>query len=364
MRLMERFQHGGNIYEEAPPGKEWLDFSANINPLGLPQRAREAILRHVGDLIHYPDPQARELKAAISSRYGVPQEEILLGNGAAELLYLFFARMRFSRVLLPQPSFSDYERAALSAGSRAEYLFLEPERGFSLPLEEICRRIPSADCAVFCNPNNPTGNLLSREDLETSLEAAKGKTWILVDESFLDFCEDGENRTLRHLVKKYPRLFVLQSLTKFYALPGLRLGFGIASMEAVKGMEEAKDVWNVNLLAQKAGVEALGDEEYRQTTLQWLSEERAYMEAALGALPGMQVFRPSVNFVLVNVEKTGRNPWAILSAMKERGILLRNCGNYPSLNENYIRMAIRSHEDNLRLMAAWEEVLCEEGGGV
>ena len=143
---MEKFRHGGNIYKEPAPKGTWLDFSANINPLGLSDRVRQCILEHIDDVVHYPDPDAKALKTGIASHYGLPLEEIVLGNGASELLYLFFGMMRFSHVLLPQPAFSDYERAAVAAGSRVEYFFTDPEDGFRVSWEGLLARIPSVDC--------------------------------------------------------------------------------------------------------------------------------------------------------------------------------------------------------------------------
>jgi len=358
---MERFRHGGDIYRESFSQGEWLDFSANINPLGLSDKTRRCLMEHIDDLVHYPDPEARELKEAIANHYGLPQEEIVLGNGAAELLYLFFGMMKFSKMLLPQPAFSDYERAALAAGSHVEYVFMNPEEGFPFPQEKLCALGDSVDCIVVGNPNNPTGTLTAAEVLEKTLDHLHGNTWLLVDESFMEFREDAEKYTLRHLVEKYPRLFVVQSLTKFYALPGLRLGFGVARPDIVKRMEEGKDVWNVNLLAQKAGVAALSDTDYQRNTLWWLWEEQAYIVEALHCIPGLKIFPPSVNFVLADVRGTGMEAAYILSEMKKRGILLRDCSNYPSLNENYIRMAIRSHGENLRLMEAWREIMGNRG---
>ena len=354
---MKRFLHGGDIYKQSPPKGEWLDFSANINPLGLSDKVRNAIVNNIGNVVHYPDPDARELKAAIAAHYHLPEEGIILGNGAAELLYLFFLLMRFPNVLLPQPAFSDYERAVLAAGSHAEYTFMKPEDGFRLSWEKLEDLLPAVDCAVFGNPNNPTGNLVAAGDFEECLKNIRGGAWILVDESFMDFRADAEKYTVKHLVEKYPRLFVVQSMTKFYALPGLRLGFGVARPELVERMEAAKDVWNVNLLAQQAGVAALSDENYRKDTLRWISEERGFMETALHSLPGLRVFPPGVNFVLVDVRDAGVDAECILAGMKQRGILLRDCSNYPSLDRNYLRMAIRSHEENLKLMAAWKEIM-------
>ena len=360
---MKRFQHGGNIYEEESPPGGWLDFSANINPLGLSGNVRKSILGHVEALVHYPDPEARKLKEAIAAHYELPYDEILLGNGAAELLYLFFSVMRFPRVLLPQPSFSDYERAALAAGSHVEYLFLSPGQDFRVPWGKLHDRLSASDCVVLGNPNNPTGNLVARENLEECLTRSGGRAWVLVDESFLEFREDADSFTVRHLVPQYPRLFVIHSMTKFYAMPGLRLGFGVAAPETARRLEASKDVWNVNLLAQAAGVAALGDTAYQENARRWLREELRYMTGALQELPGIKVFPSSVNFLLADVRGTGRSAADILAAMRERGILLRDCSNYPSLDGNYLRMAIRSHTDNRRLMDAWNEILRDDRKG-
>lgn len=355
--MKARFVHGGNIYKYKEPVGGWLDFSANINPLGIAPAVRAAIVENIDGLVHYPDPEGKELKQALSIHYGVEPEQLILGNGAAELLYVFFHHFHPEKVLLPVPSFSEYERAAQSAHTMVEYYPLRPGNGFSLMQEKFLQQVSTAECVILGNPNNPTGNLIPIEDMEKCIRiAALQDAMVIVDESFMDFREDADQYTVRHLVKDYRNLFVLQSLTKFYAIPGLRLGFGILSPAMVRRMEQSKDAWNVNLLAQKAGVAALQAEDYQQKTRETVSRERHYLQEKLQKMPGVIVYPGTVNFMLLDIADTGWSAQDIVAAARKKGILLRNCSNYPGLAGGYIRIAVRSHEENERLLAVFKEI--------
>ena len=271
----KRFVHGGTVYEAPQGGGQWLDFSANINPLGLPHTALAAIESHIADVVHYPDPEARELRAALAAHYETPEDTLILGNGAAELFYLFFETYRPKRVLLPVPSFSEYERAALASGADVEYYLLKEKSGFAVDVEALLAEAErtQAEAVVLGNPNNPTGTLIPTDALVHLSErlTAIGCA-LVVDESFLDFRTDEQRFTLRKHAGKLPHLLLVRSLTKFFALPGLRLGFGIALPALVKKLDAHKDVWNVNVLAQAAGVAVLGDRDYQETTRRYLLE--------------------------------------------------------------------------------------------
>ena len=356
---MKKFVHGGNIYEEKPAGGDWLDFSANVNPLGLSPAVRDAIASGIDEVVHYPDPEARELKQAIAQHYNLPVEQIVLGNGAAELFYLFFQTIRPHRVLLPIPSFSEYERAALAAHCKVNYFELENEQDFRLDWDSLMGALPVADCVVLGNPNNPTGSLITRNELVHLLEELKdGAQWLVVDESFLDFLLYGTRYTVRDLTVEYPHLFVVQSLTKFYALPGLRLGFGIAAPEVVTQLEAGKDVWNVNILAQRAGVAALSDLDYQQASRQELIESAQQLYAGLTQLAGLRPLQPSVNFILIDVQETGCTSTELTARLRERGILVRDCANYPGLDgKSFVRVAVRRPAENEQLLKALEAVI-------
>ncbi len=359
---MDRFLHGGNVYKETSPTGKWLDFSANINPMGIPDSVRHAILEHLDDIVHYPEPDAPKLKTAISDHYDIPFEQIIPGNGAAELFYLFFNTIRPKRVIIPVPSFGEYERSALAAGASPVFLPLDPENDFTLNMNLLKDMIPQADCLILGNPNNPTGRLLSCDFLiDLSKFCNECNCWLFLDESFLDFRHDWKNYTIRNLVGNYPKLFITQSMTKFYAIPGLRLGFGIASDSLIHTMENSKDVWNVNQLAQYAGIAALSDEEYAAKTRVLLHQEQSFLVESLKRMKDITPLTPTVNFMLLKLScsKLVQN---FLKCMKQRGILLRECSNYRGLESGeYLRMAIRSHDENLRLIEAFNEILQEEG---
>lgn len=355
---MKKFEHGGNIYENQPGGKAWLDFSANINPLGLATSARDAIESSIGDLIHYPDPEAKELLGAIAEHYNLPLEGLVAGNGASELFYLFLQTVRPRRVLLPIPSFSEYERAALAARCQISYFQLNSEEDFRIDWADFMGALPVADCVILGNPNNPTGSLLMRNELVRALEMIKnGNQWIVVDESFLDFLAYEDRYSVRDLTAEYPRLFVVRSLTKFFALPGLRLGFGVACEELAKRLKAGKDVWNVNLLAQKAGTAVLGDREYQRQSRAFITAEAQYFYQRIARCSGIHAYQPSVNFILLDVSGLGITSMKFAARMKEKGILVRDCANYPGLDgQSFVRIAVRQRADNEQFLQALEEL--------
>lgn len=356
--MQQEFEHGGNIYIPLSGKRGWIDFSANINPLGLSSCVRDTIISHISCIVHYPDPQGRDLKEALALYYAVPYHDIILGNGATELLYVFFHCFRPGRVLIPSPSFSEYERAARAAGARVDFLYLQAAAAFAVPWDELAAACGRTDCIILGNPNNPTGRLLPAAEIERLVRvAASQKTIILVDESFLDFQCDADAYSIKKLAGKYPNLVVLSSLTKFYALPGLRLGFAVASTENVQMMEKHKDVWNVNVLAQYAGVAALADRTYQEHTCLFIAAEKKWLYNAFRTLHGVQIFPSSANFLLMNIEKSGYTSNDIEGMLRCEGILIRTCANYPGLNSYYMRVAVRLHQENELLIAALKKIL-------
>lgn len=361
VKSMAAFEHGGNVYEAIDPAagfNQWLDFSANINPLGLSAAVKKSIEDNIDKLVHYPDPKGSELKRAISQYYGVPEEEIVLGNGASELFYVYMHAIGAKNVKIPVPSFSEYERSANALEGNISYFYLNSEDGFTLDVSELAKSLNGIDTVMIGNPNNPTGNLLKRETVEALVKSAeKTGTNVVVDESFLDFREDRELYTVMDLVSQHDNLIVMNSLTKFYALPGLRLGFAVMKSSLREKMEKNKDPWNVNLLAQKAGTAALKDAEYQSRTREAVGWEAPKMAKALKSIEGLKVCEPAVNFVMFNIKGRGINANELTARMKAKGILIRDCSNYPGLDEYYVRVAVRSAEENKILLKKLEEAL-------
>lgn len=353
---MERFEHGGNIYQEPPGDTTWLDFSANINPLGLAPRVWQALHENITGVIHYPEPEGKTLCQALSAAYQIPDAYLLLGNGAAELFYLYMHTFRPRKVVFPVPSFGEYERSAQAAGAEIRYLYLQEKKQFAYPFQELKAACAWADCLLLGQPNNPTGTLADKGQLLSLVEyAAACHTDVLVDESFVDFLPQPQEYSLLDAVPQFDNLFVLHSLTKFYALPGLRLGFGALAPTRRQQLQAHKDCWNVNLLAQCAGIAALQSTRYQEQTRTYVQEEKDWLYGQLRSLPGLTVYPPSVNFIFWRLQEGSAADLA--AALRKKGMLIRDCANYPGLTPAYGRLAVRLHEENEKLLANLASIL-------
>ncbi len=339
---MVKFQHGGQVYNSNGQIDFQLDFSANINPLGLSELIKRTLLENLEGIVHYPDPNATELKNSISKFYNVPRENLVLLNGAAEFFYLYCNVTKPARVIIPVPSFSEYERAARSVGAEVEYFFLREKDNFQLDVEKIFKKVTDEkfDCLIIGRPNNPTGNLISIDDIKKLSSAIN----ILVDESFIDFLNI---ESARQLVNE--KICVVQSLTKIFAIPGLRLGFAVVEKNFAEKLNASKDVWNVNFLAQKAGVAALSDKKFLRDTQTWLEEEKKYFVQRLKELPDVKIFEPTANFVLIKFssKEIANN---LVNFLRDKKILVRSCGNFTGLDERFLRLAVRSRAENILLI--------------
>ncbi|MDR3589127.1 MAG: threonine-phosphate decarboxylase CobD [Negativicutes bacterium] len=355
------FEHGGNLYAaarlEERKIEEMLDFSANINPLGMPDSVHQALVEALPHIIHYPDPEAAALKDAISRRFGVEKEKITAGNGAAELLYVLCHMFRPQRVLVPAPTFSEYERAARACGAAVDYLYLSPADNFAISTEKIAQRLPKVDILFLCNPNNPTGQVLPRDRMEEIIALAeKMRVVVVVDESFLEFLPEEGALSCRPLLPRYANLVILQSLTKFYALPGLRLGFALADRAICAMLDKGKDPWNVNSLAQAAGTIALADAAYRAKGVITVSAAREAFLARLSDIPGIIPLAGSANFILADIAGTGFTSGQLCQCLAQKGILIRDCSNYPGLSEAYVRLAVKMPQQNEVLAACLQKI--------
>ncbi len=327
---MNRYEHGGFVYDAAGRQTDWLDFSANINPLGLPSTVRAELFKALDGITHYPDPGARALKAAIARRYSLDVENIAVFNGAAEFFYVYFNQLEPKKIFIPSPTFSEYERAARAAGL---------EINFSAPVENV----------IVCNPNNPDGRLRSVEEIISSTAAT-----VIVDESFMDFV--GDEHSVKKFVGRRDGLIVVQSLTKIFAIPGLRLGFAVADRDVIDRLERSKDVWNVNYLAQIAGVAALDDQDYLKRTRRWIEVERRYVFERLKSIDGIKVFDPSANFILLRFE-TEEEARAVVEGLRSKKILVRACDNFRGLDGRYVRAAIRLRAENELLIESMKGLI-------
>lgn len=355
--------HGGNIYDEeiretcGKGGAKLLDFSANINPLGMPKRVREAVVRALEDAVHYPDPLCRKLKRALAESYGLPEEVFVCGNGGADLIYRLAYALRPRRALLTAPAFAEYEEALRQVNTECRFHRL---RGDLEVREDILEQMDaSVDVMFLCNPNNPTGLLIDPDLLFRILgKAAECGILIVLDECFLDFTGQ-EERSLISYIKETKHLLILKSFTKMYAMPGIRLGYGISGdRELLTRMEAAGQCWGVSVLAGAAGIAALEEKEYKQKAVRMIKKERRYLKAELEAA-GMQVWDGQADYLFFRAPGIRD----LYERLLPHGILIRRCGNYRGLDETFYRVAVKAHEDNERLVKAMRKAVGAEGPG-
>ncbi|MUL35247.1 threonine-phosphate decarboxylase [Gloeocapsopsis sp. AAB1 = 1H9] len=350
--------HGGNLaWAAAVAGcspSEILDFSASINPLGPPKSAIAAIQAHLGELSAYPDPNYGELRTALGQSHQLPPEWILPGNGSAELLtWAGWDLAQFAKTFLFTPAFADYYRALKAFGAKVQQCPLELEvRGdvtfAGLNVSTESSLLPTSECGLLLNnPHNPTGQMFSRETILPYLEQF---ALVVVDEAFMDFLPPDEAQSLIPVVQEYPNLVILRSLTKFYSLPGLRLGYAIAHPDRLQSWQQRRDPWSINTLAAAAAVAVIQDREFQQQTWKWLPSARIELFEGLSQISGLQPYRSSANFLLVQTEHSSSALQKHL--LQHHRILVRDCLSFPVLGDRFFRVAVRSNAENKRLLQA------------
>lgn len=333
--------HGGDIYRNEVK----LDFSVNVNPLGIPAGVVQAMSQAVGLCSHYPDIRAEALKCSIESMTGVNQESILCGNGASELLLAIMHALKPRKTAIPVPSFFGYEYAATAAGSEIIPIVMSAKDQFCL-MEDLFRDLDEdVDLMILANPNNPVGNLIPRESLEQLIEVCHEKDIVvLVDECFIEFTGKEVAHSLKYAISDYPNLIVVRAFTKIFAIPGVRLGYLFCQNQILRNaIERQLPEWNLSVFAQAAGVAACKESDYLGQTVRWLQQERAYLAAQLN-LAGIRVFPSETNFILVQAELS------LYEDLLKRKILIRDCSNFRGLEKGFYRIAVKCHEENEELL--------------
>ncbi|AAR36381.1 threonine-phosphate decarboxylase [Geobacter sulfurreducens] len=357
--MTSTFDHGGTVFAVARElgirPEDLLDFSASINPLGPAPAVREAVMAAFDRLVHYPDSQAAELRDSLARHHGLPAECICAANGSTELIYLLPRLVGGGRGLVVAPPFSEYARSLTRAGWEVGYLDLAPEEGFALAPALLDQRLAEGwNLVVLANPGNPTGSLIPHDDMVAVHRLCRARgTFLVVDEAFMDFREE---ESVTGYVARQGGGVVLRSLTKFHAIPGLRLGFAVAAPEDAARLADLRAPWSVNTLAQAAGLATLVDGEYAARTRRLIEEERAVLAAGLAAIPGVRVYPSAANYLLAELT-TGPTVPALAEALLRQRILIRDCSLFRGLNDRFFRVAVRSRADNERLLAACAAVL-------
>ena len=349
-KTMGACSHGG-IYS-VNPRLVRLDCSSSINPLGTPKKAIAAVKMSANSLVQtYPDPECRELKKSLSRYLGIDSEWFTVGNGAIEIIY-WFAHTTTSvrgRVVIPTPTFCEYEVASQKVGAEVT---LVPLNNFDLDTDKIIEKARGADAVFLCNPNNPTGMLATKQIMKI-IENIDSSTKILLDECFIELADNPEANTMIDQISEFDNLVILRSLTKSFGLAGLRVGYSVCNPTLAKRLSTNKIPWNVNSLAQVAGVAALRERRCLSKARALIKKERRFLHDNIEKLESFHPIRSDSNFFLVHLQ--GRNSTQFRDRLlKKSGVLVRDCSTFTGMGAQYIRIAIKKHSENILLLKALE----------
>lgn len=352
-------EHGADIYaaskETGMDENEIIDFSSNINPLGVPEEVMGAIVNSLKHINRYPDINSRELIKSISGYECVPESNIYVSNGAAEAIFRIAALLKPRKGLVTAPAFGEYEQALKSAGAHVSYFNLYETNNFKIT-KEIIRKIDKETDVVFiCNPNNPTGQITEKNLIEEILTACKKSgTIVVVDECFMDFVEDKNNYSSVKLLESYDNLIIVKAFTKIFAIPGIRLGYCMSLNEhIIKNLKNSGPPWNVSTVAQAAGIAAVNEDAYVNKSVIYVKNQRHYLVNEMNKL-GIRTYDSFANYVFFSLEGID-----LKKAMLKKGILIRSCSNYVNLHDNYYRIAVKTERENRFFMKVLREILEE-----
>ena len=345
---MPTYTHGGDVWAYDRPV---ADFSANLHPLGMPEEVAQAARDAVADAVHYPDPLCRRLRRAIAARDGVAPDQVICGGGAADLILRLCQAVRPRKALVTAPTFSEYEQALSLAGCETVRYPLSAANAFDLTEAFLSALSPALDLVFLCTPNNPTGRLIPPPLLEQIAGRCRELgIRLVVDECFLELTD---GRPITDLLPEHPQLFLLRAFTKTYAVPGLRLGYGLSSDAALlEALYRAGQPWGVSTVAQAAGIAACGCTQWPEQGRAILRRERPRLLAALRSL-GFTVWEGAANYLLFRVP----GDLTLKERLASRGVLIRSCANYPGLGPDYYRAAVSTADRNQLLIQALQEVL-------
>jgi threonine-phosphate decarboxylase len=345
-------QHGGFYSSGLQYDSRFIDFSSNVNPLGFPSSITKIINKNRSLLSVYPDPDSSKLRDDLQKYTGVQKNQIIVGNGATEIIYNFckvFLR-KDSNVLISIPTFGEYEAASRLSGTRITF---SKTMNLNKNTSELQDLVTKTNCIFVCNPNNPTGILISKNNLLKILESAYNKSALMfLDECFIELVPNS-NESLVQYLKEFNNLFILRSLTKSFGLAGLRVGYGLGNKKVIDVLQRTKIPWNVNGLAQMAASEALSNISHLRKTRKLIKKELKFLKDSISKINGFTCYDSSTNFILI---KSRMNSKKIQEKLIEKKILIRDCSNFRGLNNKFIRIAVRTHKENVKLVRALEEI--------
>ena len=329
------------------------NFGANVNPLGLSEHVKTSIAGHLDLLSAYPDQEYTSLRDTVSGYCGIPAEYILPGNGSSELISLLIETLAPKHTLILGPTYSEYSRELSFSGSTQEYYHLREEDNFHLDVDDLCRALKdSYDFLILCNPNNPTSSAILRDDMERLLAfCSEHNIFVMIDETYVEFAPAISAVTAVPFTRKYSNLMVLRGVSKFFAAPGMRFGYGITgNAEFLRAMKEKQIPWSLNSIGAFAGEEMFKDQEYISRTRRLILSERERMYRAVSQMPDYKTYEPYANFLLVKIVKDGITSYDVFERCIKAGLMIRDCSSFQCLDGEFIRFCIMMPEANTRLL--------------
>lgn len=360
--MSHSYDHGGNIFTVARTlgvaPEQIIDFSASINPLGMSSVVHKTLICSLDSLAHYPDTSHKELKQALAKYHGLLPANFTIANGSTELIYNLPAMLPGKKALIVSPSFSEYVRALNQHHWDAQHFILTPESNFSIDTDALELALADGiDVLFICNPGNPNGTLYPQRTIEKiySLCLSAG-TFLVLDEAFMDFCEEA---SAKRMIVHSDNAIVLRSMTKFFGIPGLRLGYSISNATIAERLDAMGGPWSVNSLALAAGAAALQDVQHNQDTLEFIRQERRRLFESLAQFPQFKLYPSSVNYQLVEIRE-GMTSRELKERLLPHRIIIRDCSSFMGLSERFFRVAVRGRDENNRLLECLAKIFKQQ----
>lgn len=352
---MVDFIHGGDVYTEGVlKGKELLDFSSNINPLGVPESFSSNIHEALKNILRYPDIKYRETIKNLSEYTGFSEEKFILGNGASEIISQAIEFFRDKKVLIVVPSFLEYEINAEKYCCEIEFSYLNAD--MKIDYKDILEKVKNSEVLIIANPNNPDGGVINKVKFKTILEfCEENNKKIIIDEAFIEFTGNNEDSYLKE-IKNYKSIFIIRALTKFFAMPGIRFGFGICSdKEFLNKLKIMQNPWNINSFAETAVKYVLKDTIYINESIKIIEKEREFFCQSLNKLNIVdKVYKTKANFILVKLKSI--DGIKLYDLCLDKDVLIRIADNFRGLDKSFVRFAVKSREDNLKLLGILKSI--------
>lgn len=330
-----------------------ISFSANVNPLGISPKLKTTLAGRIDAIMSYPDREYTSLRRQIAEYVHTELDNVIVGNGSTELISLFIQIKHPKKALIIGPTYSEYEREISLGGGQTRYYRLEEENNFALDLAKLETELTSdVDLLVLCNPNNPTSSAVTRSEMRKILDICKQKgIFVMVDETYVEFAEDMIKITSAPLTGYYNNIIILRGISKFFAAPGLRLGYAICgNVDLLKEMNQRKNPWTINSLAAIAGEIMFTDEEYIKKTRSLIASERERICKLLSNCKQVKYFEPTANFILVKILREDITSMDLFEAAIRHGLMIRDCSTFPFLNNKFIRFCFMTPEANDALL--------------